>query len=148
MTAKKKTTAKKTAPKPEPTTKGPEPMDPSVPEVSQARPVRNRGRNAYALDTLIEEVLALFPETTHEVSGRNQFNTHLHVSFHTEEFERLDELLALVEGDHRVEEVLMEAEDRTILVALRPNMRTQDSRDSFGLAEAWDVLAEKYGDAR
>lgn len=154
MTAKKKAPAKKAPAKKaaaKPAAKAPEapePMDSSVPEVTGAPPVANRQRNAYALDVLIGEVLEVFPETTFEVSGVNRFNTALHVAFHPEEFERLDELLALVEDDPRVEEVLAEPEDHTILVCLHANLRLQDSRELFGLSEAWVILAEKYGDAR
>lgn len=138
------------APAPEPERKPePQPMDPEAVESSvPVGPVANRQRNAYALDTLIEEVLSVFPETTYEVSGYNAFNTALHVVFHTEEFERLDELISMVADDHRIEEVLYESEDRTILVALRPNLRTQDLRTPFHLPAAWTILSEKYGDAR
>jgi len=139
----KKTTTKKTA-----EDKAPEPMDSDAPETTNAAPVTNRQRNAYAVDTLIAEVLEVFPETTYEVSGYNQFNTALHVAFHPDEFERVDEVLALIEHDERVQEVIAEPSDHTILVALHPNLRLQDLRDPFNIAEAWAILAEKYGDAK
>lgn len=149
MATKKKTPAKKTAEKKTTEDAALAPMDPDAPEIpAGTAPVANRQRNAYAIDTLISEVLEVFPETTHEVSGYNQFNTALHVAFHPEEFERVDEVLSLIEVDERVQEVLVEPEDRTILVALHPNMRLQDLRDPFNIKHAWAILAEKYGDAR
>lgn len=153
MATKKKTTTKKTTTPDEAfggdTKADRQPMDASAPTAPAGTvPIANRQRNAYALDTLIAEVLEVFPETTHEVSGYNALNTALHVAFHPEEFERLDEVLSLIEDDVRVEEVLAEREDHTILVALHPNLRLQDLREPFNIKAAWTELADKYGDAR
>lgn len=121
-----------------------EPMDATTRERLVGQPKTNRERNAYALDVLIEEVLALFPETTYEVSGRDGRNTALHVQFYAED-EDLWTLLGLLDNDPRIEEVLFEESDRLVLVALRPNLRTQDSRDPFGLDDAYLTLTEEDG---
>lgn len=118
-----------------------EPMDPSVHERVTGIAHHPRERNAYALDTLITEVMDLFPETTYEVSGRDLRGVALHVQFFIEH-EGLAALLTLLDSDPRVEEVVRD--DEEVLVALRSSARTQDSRDSFGLTEAWEVIAEDY----
>lgn len=122
--------------------KGPEMMDPSAPE-GDAVVHTNRERNVYALDTLVKEVVALFSETTYEVSNRTRFNAALDVQFDTHESSGLSVLLSLVEDDERVAEVVVDVDD--VLVRFRGNPRLQDSREPFGLAEAWSVMNESAG---
>lgn len=139
---KKKTTNKATAPVP---------MDPSILESVTGTAKPNRKRRAYALHTLINEVLDLFPETTYEVSGYDGLNAALDVQFYVEHA-GLAALLWLVESDERVREVISElaaGQDgggEEFLVSLKPNARTKDSREPFGLAAAWEILADQYGD--
>lgn len=118
-------------------------MDPSAREVSVPEVHVNNQRLAYALETLIAEVMELFPETLHEVSNYNGRNVALDVRFHSEDdFDDLSTLLRLVADDARVAEVLVDEDDSYVLVALRPNPRTQDLRDPFNLGDALLVLAE------
>lgn len=133
--AAKPKAAAKTAAK----TAAPEPMDASMPEVQTPEVRTNTQRNSYALDALIEEVRNLFPETAFEVSNYDWRNAALDVQFTTDE-EDLPRLLSLVDTDERVAEVLDDGAG-TLLVSLHPNPRVQDSRETFGLAEAYKALS-------
>lgn len=123
-----------------------EPMDAAIREARTGTPATNSERACYAAQTLADEVRSMFPETPVEYSNYNGRNTALDVSFDLtgmDESERSDlmPLLTMVEDtDLRVREVL--AEDGSVLVSFWPSPRTQDSRDSFGLADALMVLAE------
>lgn len=124
-------------------------MDPSVQE-GAAKKHQNEPRSVYALDTLVEEVKALFPETTYEVSNFDGRNAAHDVQFQiTSEADNaaLPELLGLAipASDPRVEEILLDAEDGLLLVSFYKNARVQDSREPFGLNDAWAILGEEDG---
>jgi hypothetical protein len=139
MTTKKRTTSKKTE------AKAPQPMDPGAPEVRTPTASTNRRRDCWAIKTLVAEFLALFPETPYETDGYDGRNTALHAQFDLSVLDQPERdtataLLELVETDERVAEVL--AEDDYVMVLMHSNPRTQDSRNSFGLGDAYLVLTE------
>lgn len=120
-------------------TAAPKPMDDSIRELAVGGAATNNKRNAYALVQLVSEVRDLFPETLYEFSNYDGRNTALDVTFDAYDEPDLQRLLALVKADPRVDDVLIA--DGQVLVMIRPGLRTQDSRDSFRLAEAWEILA-------
>lgn len=123
--------------------KMPEPMDAGAPERAVGEATPTNQRPCYAAKTLIAEVLALFPETTHRVSDYNGRNVGLWVTFDTAYGQELTDLLLLVDSDARVERV--EADDSgTVLVIFHNRPRIYDLRDSFGLDEAWSVLEDDW----
>lgn len=121
------------------------PMDAGAPEVSNPVISPLRKRNAYALDTLIKEVAALYPEATATVSQYDGRNTALAVTFDVTESEGLADLMELVSVDRRVLKVVTETLDEITqtLVVLHSAPRIQDLRDSFNLESAFLVLAEE-----
>lgn len=142
-----KSTTKKTttSPKKADTPKAPEPMDSRITEAKVGTPSSNNERVCYAAKTLVAEAHELFPETPVEYSNPDGRNTMLDVSFDltaldTNEADELTALLELVKTDARVADVLVD--DDTVLISFKASARTQDSRDSFGLADAWYVLTE------
>lgn len=120
-----------------------QPMDATIREEKEGVVATNHKRVAYALSTLVKEVLALFPETPHEFSGIDGRNTALDVTFDLtnmipEDRDYFVPLLHFTEGDGRVSDVSYA--DDMLLVQIRPGARTQDVRDTFGLADAWLIL--------
>lgn len=139
-----KSTPKKSTPE----VKAPEPMDPSVTEAKTGTATTNNQRNAYALVTLASEVHSLYPEMSYEFTNHDGRNTALGLSFDLTELpedERGDftRLLWLVGSDPRVNEIVTEYDQ--LLILLVPSARTQDSRDSFGLVEAYSIMFEEEG---
>jgi hypothetical protein len=118
----------------------PEAMDPTAPE-GESVPSTTNQRPCYAAKQLITEVLALFPETAHDVREYNGRNVGLAVFFYGEA--ELTELLTLVGADPRVAYAQVSPDwerDSGIEVGFRNQPRTYDLRDKFGLDEAWQVL--------
>lgn len=120
-----------------------EPMDVTAKETDN--PVTtNHQRAAWGVRTLIEEVHALFPETPYEVSGYNGRNVGLDVQFDFTSLDSQDRAdactLLILMGDTRVWQA--DVEDGAALVQFNNNPRTYDSRESFGLADAYLILAE------
>lgn len=125
------------------------PMDDGAPESKTATPTTNSPRTCWAVKTLVAEFQNLFPETTVEYSNHDGRNTALSVTFDLTaipEDERTDAALLMellndpaYNEDRRIEYVLIE--DEQALVTMRSNPRTQDSREPFGLSEAYEVLA-------
>lgn len=125
------------------------PMDASVPESRTAVPSTNSPRVCWALKTLVDEFRNLFPETRTEYSNYDGRNTALSVTFDLTgipEDVRTDAALLMellndpaYNEDKRIEYVIIE--DEHALVTMRANPRTQDSREPFGLADAYEVLA-------
>lgn len=125
----------------------PTPMDASIRERATGTTASNTQRVCYAIKTLVAEMHALFPETPVEYSDYDGRNTALAVSF---DLSPLDEetgttVLALFtlfdfDADPRIASV--DADGPVVLISFRANARTQDSREPFGLAEAWEVLTE------
>lgn len=142
----RKTAAKKTAPEPKaPEPKAPEPMDPDARE-GTAAPRTNNQRPCWAIKTLVAEVHSLFPETPVEFSNYNGRNTALDVSFDLTTLDNDDaisliEALALTQNDERVVGVV--SEDGALLVSMRANPRTQDSREPFGVVQAYGILTDE-----
>lgn len=121
-------------------------MDDSILENMVGSMHQNNQRMAYALKTLIDEVLELFPETPYEISNFNGRNTALDVTFElisSNQPDELYDLLFLATSDDRVQGVILE--DDKVLVSLKADTRTQDIRRSFGLADALDILVENEG---
>lgn len=134
-----KSTTKKTE------SKAPEPMDAGATESKVGTPVTNNHRVCYAGKRLVAEVHDLFPETPVEYGNYDGRNTALDVIFDLTALDATDSdmlagLLELTTTDDRVAEVLVE--DDLALVSFKGNPRTQDSRATFGLSDALDVLSE------
>lgn len=118
----------------------PQMMDPDAVEVRNAVNMVSSQRVALSLTTLIDEVQALFPETTHEVIDFNGRKVGYSVSFATHESPGLADLILLI-SDPRVEGTIYDPKEELAFVSLHNNPRSMDSRDPFNLAEAWEVLA-------
>lgn len=125
-----------------------QPMDASIRENKTGTAATNRQRNCYAMKTLIAEVLALFPETSYEVSNYDGRNVAHDVQFDITSIPDEDQdLFTLLMGmlgdtaynqDSRITEVIIDPEGA--LVSFRANARTQDLREPFGLADAWEII--------
>ena len=145
--AKKASAKKATASKTQNTTrtaKASAPMDATVIE-SLNPPTRkpNNQRDCYAIETLADEVLDLFPGTEVQTSNYTILNTAVDVQFAVgEQGDRglLTLLSLLPKTDGRVLAVEIDEEDGLALVRMRPNLRTQDSRESFALSRAWEII--------
>lgn len=124
------------------TKKTAEPMDNAAAESKTPTPAQNRRRPAYALKTLVDEVVELFPEVQYEFDGYDGRGTALSVDITVYGSPGLAELLTLVEGDLRVEKVT--EEDGIVRVDLYSNPRIQDMRTSFGLDSAWEILGDMH----
>lgn len=131
------------------TDKAPEPMDPSIRENKVAAPKANHSRVCYAIETLVDEMADLFPETPVEYSNPNGRNTALDVLFDLTVLDEPDralsgDLLMLTQEDPRVDLALLNHEPyySQVLVSMRNDPRTMDRREPFGLADAMLVLAD------
>lgn len=127
-------------------------MDPGARETKTPEGVVRQPRPCWAIKTLVEEFRALFPETPVEYSNYNQFDTALDVTFDLSMLEPVEvydvammfNLLGdpATNRDPRIDVVITGGEhhEAQVLVSMRANARTQDSREPFGLADAWSVL--------
>jgi hypothetical protein len=115
-------------------------MDPSIREQATPDPIVTAKRDAYAVTTLVSEVMALFPEVTYETGSDSVRSVNTVVTFDDFESPDLHPLLSLVESDVRVKSVERDDHDPLIAVEFYPSLRTQDSRAPFGLAAAYDIL--------
>lgn len=115
------------------------PMDVTMPEGAAEMHV-NHPRNVYAMDQLISEVEALFPDVHYEVSDRNPRNVAFSVRFDLIGDMDLRSLLTLVESDERVSEVVADREG--VMVTFITNPVLMDNRDTFDLEAAYAVFAE------
>lgn len=126
----------------------PQPMDPSFREKKVGVVGANNQRVCYAIKTLVSEVRNLFPETPVEYSNYDGRNAALAVTFDCSmldaaEADEFASLLLLTRTDPRVDEVIVEPDlGASVLVSMKASARTQDSRESFGLARAWEILTE------
>lgn len=120
-----------------------QPMDPSAREGDGVMHV-NHPRMTYGMETLVAEVLALFPETTYETSNVNPRNVAFDVQFDITSFgadpHEVATLIGLTEDDERIFEV--SANQTHVLVSFVNNPTLMDNRDPYGLADAWIVLNE------
>lgn len=137
----KKTSSTKASKAPE----APKPMDPAIREEKVAVPTSNHQRVCWAVKTLVAEVLELFPETLNAFNDYDGRNTALSVSFDMTGLDAggvydLTTVLNAVAGDERVAEVLVD--EAGGYVRMKSSPRTQDSRESFKLADVIMVLAE------
>lgn len=122
-----------------------EPMDPTTREVKNPVVATNRQRNCFALDTLVKEVRALFPEVEWEADDYDGRNVAHAVTFNpngTDPIDGLCDLLFLVESDNRVSYVTVGGVYTHVRVEFHHSARTQDNRESFDLADAWVVMGE------
>jgi hypothetical protein len=134
--------------------KMPEPMDAGAPERDSAEPVANSQRPCYAAKQLVKEVLDLFPVTSYEISNYNGRSVGLAVKFTPAETDSdLIDLLTLL-GDSAYNEDprvnLVAVSNGSVTVDFHNRPRTYDIKDTFGLEDAWLVLAgDEYegGDA-
>lgn len=129
--------------------KTPEPMDPGAQETAAPTTTVHNPRVCYAAQTLAAEVEALFPETPVEYSNPNGRNVSLDVGFDLSMLDASDtyNLIALLQfckDDVRVADVIADtsSDAAQVLVSFRNSALTQDSRVSFGLEDAWIVMAE------
>jgi len=124
-----------------------QPMDATIRERQNGIVATNSKRVCWAIKTLVAEMADLFPETPVEYSNHDGRNTALDVTFDLSVLDDEDRstLIALFtlfdfNADPRIEAII--AEGQRVLVSMKANPRTQDSRESFGLAEAWGVLTD------
>lgn len=119
-------------------------MDPSAPESLTPGVTVRKARLAYSVETLIEEVMDLFPETTYEPSDMNVWGARDGVTFVTDGIDGLGDLLRLLASDTRVKEITSDSTEGLVDVQMHGSLRTMDSREPFGLSEIWGVLCEQY----
>lgn len=119
-----------------------EPMDASAVETPTPQPITTRPRTAYAVDTLITEVQAIYPDMEVETFGPNGRGVNLDVAFYDDDEPDLQALLGLVESEPRVAEVMRSTNDNCTIVAINNDPAIYDSRDSYGLVDAYKVLSE------
>lgn len=137
--------------------KAPQPMDPDASETpvpvnadgvqDPSRHAPYSARNCWALEVLVEEVVALYPEvdvTTTDVTSRK---VGIEVTFggwdadHEENEPLLPAVLACVEGDSRVAEVT-ETGTQGVSVRMHANPVTMDQRDPFGIRDAYTIMLD------
>lgn len=128
------------------TPEAPKAMDDTIRENAVGAPATNRQRACWAIKQLVAEVHGLFPETPVEYSGYDGRNTALSVTFDLTTMDGgesglFNNLMKILDTDERVAEVITADYDQTF-VAIKPGPRTQDVRDSFGLADAWSILVD------
>lgn len=121
-------------------------MDPQVAERKVGTDPLPRQRNCYALTQLIDEFTALFPETPIVVKDRDGRGVAFTVEFNLEYVPRHEslsagDLLLSTVLDPRVAYVNRDAiEANLVEITIARNARTQDSREEFGLADAWELF--------
>ena len=125
------------------------------PNRGEGIPHVNAPRQCWAIKTLVAEVHTLFPETPVQYSNVDGRNTALAVAFDAtglSEDDRADfiNLMQLLtdpayNDDRRIEYGIIE--DEQVIISMRSDPRTQDSREPFGLTDALHVLSgEDDGD--
>lgn len=127
------------------TTAEPKAMDPDLQESSLSTDAALViARHCYSIDTLVSEVLGLFPETIVTYGDPNGRDVALSATFETEEsgFGPLREILSIVGLGERIAMVSTDLVGGRITVFVRNTPATYDSREQFGLAEAFAVLIE------
>lgn len=148
-------TAPETAPEaseaPEATPEAMEPAEPAEPAAPQRGEQvgaeylskQEQLRHAYAMKVLVSEVTGLFPEITYEFGVPRAWGAITTVIFEVDHVEGAADLLRLVSNDERVESATYDHREGLFEIALRPSLRTMDSREPFGLPEAWSVMVEE-----
>lgn len=126
----------------------PQPMDATITEATTGTAHVNHQRQCYAMETLIKEVLDLFPDTPFEVSNFDGRNTGHDVTFDAtavpeDERTTFNNLLLLTETDIRVKTVTVA--DDEVLVEFTNDPRFQDMRLTFGLTSAYMILVDTEG---
>lgn len=126
------------------------PMDPTAREGASPGLYVPRERLPYAMEQLISEVEALFPEVAHTESRRNQRGVAFDVQFDLTglDADLRDDAITLFDllgdpaynEDQRIEEVVTDQLEWEVLVSFRNNVQIMDDRTAFGLGEAWTVL--------
>lgn len=124
----------------------PKPMDDTIRENPVGITATNRQRPCWAIKQLVAEVQELFPETPYEISNYDGRNVGLGVTFDLTTLDGGDSvlfnnLMSVLDTDERVAEVITADYDQTF-VLMHGRATTQDSRESFGLADAWSILAD------
>lgn len=122
-----------------------QPMDDSTVERKTGTPTTNHQRVCGAIKQLVKEVTDLFPETIVEYSNYDGRNTALDVTLDFSKVgEEAADLLLLFsldfDAEPRVDYVLVGDESKTVMVSMISSLRTQDSRDEFGVVDAYEVL--------
>lgn len=131
-----------------------EPMDAKIKEVLNPKPAANNRRVCWTLKTLVAEFAELFPETPVEYSNYDGRNTALDVTFDLTVLDEADRATVIAmfslfdsDSDSRIAAVITdghwpEGVDGAVLIGIQPGPRTQDSREPFGLGDAYMVLIE------
>jgi hypothetical protein len=122
------------------------PMDDGIREQAVGTAVPNRQRQCWAIKTLVAEVDHLFPDTPATYGDYNARNAALSVEFdfmNTDEREYIADLLTML-GDSAHNEDARIASVEVVGWQVKVTMKTHpilmDTRDPFGLPEAWAVL--------
>lgn len=129
--------------------KGNTPMGGDLPEDRTGSSPAPVSRNVWAIDTLIEEVVALFPGTKYETGSPNVFNANMFVAFTPAEENEVDLhllLLTLEEVDERIATVQSDGDGR-VIVGIAANPVLRDSRKPFGVKDAAVGLDLESADA-
>lgn len=116
------------------------------PNRGTAKATTNRQRECWAIQTLVREVHELFPETPVEYSNHNAYNAALAVTFDLTAMDGGDSvvfnnLMDILDTDERVVEVIKADYDQTF-VRMSPVATRYDSREPFGLADAYSILTD------
>lgn len=127
-----------------------EPMDKKAKEILRPVALPNVTRNCWALETLVREMLDLFPETGVAFGNYDGRNTALDAVFDLSMLDPEDRdlaaaLLQMLTVDHRVDDAVYEESEALATVSIKSGPRTQDLRDPFGLADAFDVITAEEG---
>lgn len=110
-------------------------------------------RNCWSINTLIEEVAALYPEVTHSITEVTPRKVGVTVEFagwddsHKGNEPGLPAVLSTIEGDPRVAEVVSATSDDqgdnpTVTVRIRVNPVTMDQREEFGINAAYTIMTD------
>lgn len=126
-------------------TSGPEPMDADAPERAVAAPTANRQRECYAMMTLRSEVETLFPETSISFGDPDGWGVKHEIIFDMSmldeaEFKSASLLLSMSLLDDRVVAFAKDEEEQSMAVEFVTDRRYRDSRETFGLDDAWLIL--------
>lgn len=127
------------------------PMDPNAREGSNPGVSSTRPRACWAVKTLDAEVKHLFPETVTEFTEPDGRGVALSLNIDAsmldgEDWLYMEALVSLLNDDERVAAVGTEPLDKRAFVQMRSNARTQDTRTSFNLNEAYLIMVDTEGD--
>lgn len=134
--------------------KTPVPMDDGIREVAEGTPFTNRQRQCWAIKTLVAEVDHLFPDTPITYGDYDGRNTAMSVEFDLMNVDEPDrtyatDLFRMLGDSAHNEDARIKSVDIVgweVKVTIKTHPILMDTRDSFGLIEAWAVLFEEDDD--